>query len=59
MNKLSTAKRTAILAALVEGNPIRATCRVARNNDLPYRLRDFQSLAAGLEEVRTLLNVKN
>jgi hypothetical protein len=28
MNKLSPAKRTQIVAALVEGNSIRATCRM-------------------------------
>src|SRR5919204_3733109 len=28
MNRLSTAKREAVIAALVEGNSIRATCRM-------------------------------
>jgi len=42
MNKLSTAKRTQILAALVEGNSIRATCRMtgAAKNTVVKLLRD-------------------
>jgi len=36
MNQLNTAKRTQIIAALVEGNSINATCRMLEWGNIPY-----------------------
>jgi len=32
MNKLTQAKRVQVIAALVEGNSVRATCRMTNSN---------------------------
>ncbi len=58
MNKLSTAKRVQIVAALVEGNSIRATCRMtgAAKNTVIKLLRDIGSASSEYQN-RTLRNL--
>lgn len=52
MNRLSTDKRTQILAALVEGNSIRATCRMtgAAKNTVANLLRDIGKVCADYQD---------
>jgi IS1 family transposase len=57
MNKLSQADRTRIVAALVEGNSIRATCRMtgAAKNTVTKLLADLGKVCAAYHDV----NVRN
>jgi len=57
MNQLTTAKRVQIVSALVEGNSVRATCRMTGTakgtvlkllNDLGSACEDFQEEIVGL-----------
>jgi IS1 family transposase len=59
MNKLTTAKRTAVVAALVEGNSIRATARMT-NVSKPTILKLVAELGAACEryQAETIRNVR-
>lgn len=55
MNRLSTSERAAIVSALVEGNSIRATCRIAgRDKETVMRLLDDIGVACDVYQGRAL-----
>ncbi len=59
MNKLTTARRSQVVAALVEGNSVRATCRMT-GSDKGTVLKLLVDLGAACERYQdaTLRNLK-
>src|SRR6266571_7788684 len=58
MNRLSTPQRAAVVSALVEGNSIRATCRITgRDKETVMRLLDDIGVACDVYQGGALRNL--